>query len=52
VEDLPLLIRKADLRRTEIKVELLSRQVKEAKAEHGRAVVTASRALASLKEAK
>lgn len=52
VEDLPLLIRKADLRRTELKVELLSRRLKEVEAEHGRAVEAASRALASLEEAE
>jgi hypothetical protein len=52
LEDLPLLIRKADLRRTELKVELLSRRLKEAQAAHGRAAEAASRALASLEEAK
>jgi hypothetical protein len=52
LEDLPLLIRKADLRRTELKVELLSRRLKEAQAAHGRAAEAASRGLASLEEAK
>ena len=52
MEDLPLLIRKADLRRTELKMELLSRRLKEAEAEHDRAVEAASRALASLEEAE
>jgi len=52
MEDLPLLIRKADVRRTELKVELLSRRLKEAEATRGRAAETASRALASLEEAK
>jgi hypothetical protein len=52
MEDLPLLIRKADLRRTELKVELLSRRLKGAEAAHGRAAEAASRALASLEEAK
>ena len=52
LEDLPLLIRKEDVRRTELKVELLSRRLKEAQAAHGRAAETASRALASLEEAK
>ncbi len=52
LEDLPILIRKADVRRTELKVELLSRRLKEAQASHGRAAETASRALASLEEAK
>ena len=52
LEDLPLLIRKAALRRTELKVALLSRRLKEAQAAHGRAAEAASRALASLEEAK
>ena len=52
MEDLPLLIRRADLRRIELKVELLSRRLKEADAEHGRAVEAASRTLASLEEAE
>ena len=52
MEDLPLLIRKADVRRTELKVELLSRRLKEAEAAHGRAAEAASRAVASLEEAK
>ena len=52
MEDLPLLIRKADVRRTELKVELLSRRLKEAEAAHGRAAEAASSALASLAEAK
>jgi hypothetical protein len=52
MEDLPLLIRQADVRRTELKVELLSRRLKEAEAAHGRAAEAASSALASLAEAK
>jgi hypothetical protein len=52
LEDLPLLIRKADVRRTELRVELLSRRLKEAQAAHGRAAGVASSALASLEEAK
>jgi hypothetical protein len=52
LEDLPILIRKADVRRIELKVELLSRRLKEAQAAHGRAAEAASRALASLEEAK
>jgi hypothetical protein len=52
MEDLPLLIRKADLRRTELKVELLSRRLKEAEDKHSRAAGAASSALASLEEAK
>jgi hypothetical protein len=52
MEDLPLLIRKADLKRTELKVELLSRRLKEAEDKHSRAAGAASSALASLEEAK
>ena len=52
MKDLPLLIRKADVRRTELRVELLSRRLKEAQAAHGRAAGVASSALASLEEAK
>ena len=52
LEDLPLLIRKADLRRTELRVELLSRRLREAQAAHGRATEAAGSALASLKEAE
>src|SRR5215204_472836 len=52
MEDLPLLIRKVDVRRAELKVELLARRLKEAEAAHGRAAEAASRALASLEEAK
>jgi hypothetical protein len=52
MEDLPLLIRKADVTRTELKVELLSRRLKEAEAVHSRAAEAASRALSSLEGAK
>jgi len=52
MEDLPLLIRKADVRRAELRVELLSRRLKEAEAVHSRAAEAASRALSSLEEAK
>ena len=52
LEDLPLLIQKADVRRTELRVELLSRRLKEAQAAHDRAAGAASSALASLEEAK
>jgi hypothetical protein len=52
MEDLPLLIRKADARRTELKVEQLSRQLEEAEAAHGRAAEAARSALASLEKAK
>jgi hypothetical protein len=52
MEDLPLLIRKADLKRTELKVELLSRRRKEAEDKHSRAAGAVSSALAVLEEAK
>src|SRR5215212_9779529 len=52
MEDLPLLIRKADLERTELKVELLSRRLEEAEDKYSRAARAASNALASLKEAR
>jgi hypothetical protein len=52
MEDLPLLIRKADLKRTELKVELLSRRLKGAEDKHSWAAGAASSALASLEEAK
>jgi hypothetical protein len=52
MDDLPLLIRKADVRRAELRVELLSRRLKEAEAMHSRAAEAASRALSSLAEAK
>jgi hypothetical protein len=52
VEDLPLLIRSADIRRTELKVELLTRQLKKAEEEQRRAVEAAKRAAAALEEAR
>jgi hypothetical protein len=52
MEDLPLLIRSADIRRTELKVELLERRLKEAQKEHGRATEDAKRASAALEKAK
>src|SRR5918994_3747178 len=52
MEDLPLLIRKADLKRTELKVELLSRRRKEAEDKHSRAAGAVSSAVAVLEEAK
>src|SRR3712207_2585509 len=52
LEDLPLLIQKADVRRTELRVELLSRRLKEVQAAHDRAAGAASSALASLEKAK
>jgi hypothetical protein len=51
-EDLLLLIQRADIRRTELKVELLGRELKKAQKEHRRAVETAKRAAASLEEAR
>src|SRR5215216_7116649 len=50
--DLPLLIRSADIRRTELKVELLSRQLKKAEEEQRRAIEAAKRAAAALDEAR
>ena len=52
MEDLPLLIQKADLERTELKVELLSRRLEEAEDKHSRAARAASITLASLEEAR
>ena len=50
--DLPLLTRRADIRRTELKVELLSRQLKKAEEEQRRAIEAARRAGAALEEAR
>ena len=50
--DLPLLIRSADIRRTELKVELLTRQLKKAEEEQRRAIEAAKRAAAALEEAR
>jgi hypothetical protein len=50
--DLPLLIRSADIRRTELKVELLSRQLKKAQEEQRRAIEATKRAAAALEEAR
>jgi len=50
--DLPLLTRRADIRRTELKVELLSRQLKKAEREQPRAIEAAKRAAAALEEAR
>ena len=47
MEDLPLLIWKADLERTELKVELLSRRLKEAEDKHSRAARAARSARGS-----
>jgi multidrug efflux pump subunit AcrA (membrane-fusion protein) len=52
MEDLPLLIQAADIRRTELKVELLGRQLKEAQQEHRRASAEANRASTALQEAR
>lgn len=52
LEDLPLLIQAADIRRTELKVELLGRQLKEAQEEHRRATAEAKRASTALQEAR
>ncbi len=51
-EDLPLLIRSADVRRTELKVELLGRQLKQVQEEHRRTTAEAKRAGAALEEAR
>src|SRR5215216_1235497 len=50
--DLSLLTRRADIRRTELKVELLSRQLKKAEREQPRATEAAKRAAAALEEAR
>jgi hypothetical protein len=52
MRDLPLLTRSADIRRTELKVELLSRQLKKAEGEQRRAIEAAKKAAAALEEAK
>lgn len=52
VEDLPFLIRSADARRTELKVELLGRRLKEAQREHRRTTEETKRAGAALEEAR
>ena len=52
MEDLPFLIRSADVRRTELKVELLGRRLKEAQEEHRRSTEEAKRAGAALEEAR
>jgi hypothetical protein len=50
--DLSLLTRSADIRRTELKVELLARELKKAEEEQRRAIEAAKRATAALEEAK
>src|SRR5919109_3097901 len=52
MRDLPLLIRRADIRRTELKVELLTRQLKEAGKEHRRATEAAEKANDAAEEAR
>ena len=52
MEDLPLLIRSADIRRTELKVELLERRLREAREEHRRAAEGARKAGTALEEAR
>ncbi len=52
MEDLPLLLRSADIRRTKLKVELLGRQLKKAQEEHRRTAEDLRRAGAALEEAR
>lgn len=52
MEDLPLLLRSADIRRTKLKVELLGRQLKKAQEEHRRTAEGLRRAGAALEEAR
>jgi hypothetical protein len=52
MEDLPLLIRSADIRRTELKVELLGRRLKQAQEEYRRTTEEAKRASAALEKAR
>jgi hypothetical protein len=52
MEDLPLLLRTADIRRTKLKVELLGRQLKKAQEEHRRTAEGMRRAGAALEEAR
>ncbi len=52
MKDLPLLIRSADISRTELKVELLQRRLKAAQEEHRRATENAKRASTALVEAR
>jgi hypothetical protein len=52
MDDLLLLIRSTDIRRTELKVELLGRQLKEAQEEHRRATEQAKWASTALEEAR
>ena len=52
MRDLPFLIRSADIRRTALKVELLGRQLQEAKKDHHRTSGETKQARAALEEAK
>jgi hypothetical protein len=51
-EDLPLLLRSADIRRTKLKVELLGRQLQKAQEEHRRTAEGVRRGGAALEEAR
>jgi hypothetical protein len=51
-EDLLFLVQSADIRRTELKVELLGRQLKKAEKEYRRASEAAKRAAAALEDAR
>jgi hypothetical protein len=51
-EDLALLLRCADIRRTKLKVELLGRRLKKAREEHRRRAEGVSRAAAALEETR
>jgi len=51
-KDLALLLRSADIRRTELKVELLGRQLKKVKEEHRRTAEAMRKAGAALEEAR
>ncbi len=52
MKDLPLLIRSADAKRTELKVQLLGRRLKEAQEDHRRAADSARKAGTALEEAR
>jgi hypothetical protein len=52
MRDLSLLLRSADIRRTELKVELLARQLKEAEKEHRRATEAVKKAGVALEEVR
>ncbi len=52
IKDLPLLIQSADITRTQLKVELLERQLKKAQGVHRRTAEDAKRASTALEEAR